>query len=130
MIKRPYGPASIPRKKIRLERRDQGWELDQGGRKRDLRRVSGSCGGCVGMNTRNCPALIRTFIKPDGHHAVDEFAGTSKPELEVAIHTWPDATLGEVFELVRQQSSLEVATPVSFALVYPGVPSPELARDP
>ena len=73
-------------------------------------------------------------------YSADEFADPGKePDNEFHIHTWADATLSEVAELLQQDeaaSSFISSTSgtsdarLSFAVVYPGEESHSLNRKP
>ena len=54
--------------------------------------------------SKTCPLLIRTFIKKGMHHRSEDFAvrGEEPVADEVAIHTWMNATLRELCELLKQ----------------------------
>ena len=51
-----------------------------------------------------CPLLLRVFPKLGGHHRLEEFVRVRTAELddEVQIYTWPDATLRELSDLVKE----------------------------
>jgi Sin3 associated polypeptide p18 (SAP18) len=51
-----------------------------------------------------CPLLLRVFPKLGGHHRLEEFVRVRSTELddEVQIYTWPDATLRELSDLVKE----------------------------
>ena len=53
-----------------------------------------------------CPLLLRVFPKLGGHHRLEEFVRVRTAELddEVQIYTWPDATLRELSDLVKEVS--------------------------
>ena len=56
------------------------------------------------------------------HHRLEEFARRGdEPREEVQIYTWPDATLRELCELVKEvnPAARRAQAKVSFALVYP-----------
>eukprot|EP00245_Coleochaete_scutata_P009818 TRINITY_DN3327_c0_g1_i1.p1 TRINITY_DN3327_c0_g1~~TRINITY_DN3327_c0_g1_i1.p1 ORF type:complete len:160 (-),score=20.20 TRINITY_DN3327_c0_g1_i1:36-470(-) len=71
---------------------------------------------------KTCPLLLRVFTRNGGHHTLDEFAQRGRePKDEVQIYTWPDATLREITELVKevQPSARRRDAHLSFAFVYP-----------
>ncbi|KAJ4460383.1 putative histone deacetylase complex subunit SAP18 [Paratrimastix pyriformis] len=71
---------------------------------------------------KTCPLLLRVFVREGGHFRVDDFQVRGKePQAEYEIHTWRDATLRELSELIRECSPAARARNVhlSFALVYP-----------
>ena len=50
-----------------------------------------------------CPLLLRVFTRRGGHHRLEEFARRGRePEDEVIMYTWPDATLRELSDLVKE----------------------------
>mmetsp|Transcript_883 Transcript_883/g.1377 ORF Transcript_883/g.1377 Transcript_883/m.1377 type:complete len:139 (+) Transcript_883:71-487(+) len=69
-----------------------------------------------------CPLLLRVFVKFGGHHRVEDYAIRGKePDGEMQIYTWPDATLRELTELIKQvnREARRPTARLSFALVYP-----------
>ncbi|GJZ13112.1 histone deacetylase complex subunit SAP18-like protein [Tanacetum coccineum] len=88
---------------------------------------------------QTCPLLIRVFTKVTGafngdlesgldlkqvggHHNQAEFAVRGKePKGEVQIHTWMDATLRELTDLVKEVApeARRRDASLSFAFVYP-----------
>lgn len=82
-----------------------------------------------------CPTLVPTFVQVGRNHTASAYAGGSTPaesaagSTELAIYTWPDATLFELADLVRDK--VEVARTkvmvdgqkqfpaLGFSLVYP-----------
>jgi Sin3 associated polypeptide p18 (SAP18) len=58
-----------------------------------------------------CPLLLRVFPKLGGHHRLEEFVRVRTAELddEVQIYTWPDATLRELSDLVKEVSRRQEA---------------------
>ena len=80
-----------------------------------LYEVQGLC--CM----QRCPLLLRMFAKTGGHNRVSEYRQNQFPDNELSIHTWMDADLRELADLVKQtQSSArgKDAT-MEFSLVYP-----------
>ena len=50
-----------------------------------------------------CPLLLRVFPRRGGHHRLEEFARRgAEPEGELTMYTWPDATLRELTDLVKE----------------------------
>ena len=50
-----------------------------------------------------CPLLLRVFPRRGGHHRLEEFARRGEePEGELTMYTWPDATLRELTDLVKE----------------------------
>eukprot|EP00898_Chlorokybus_atmophyticus_P001037 jgi/Chlat1/1934/Chrsp153S02242 len=71
---------------------------------------------------KTCPLLLRVFTKTGGHHTVEDFAVRGKePAQELQIYTWPDATLRELTDLVKEvePSARRRDARLSFAFVYP-----------
>jgi len=66
--------------------------------------------------------LLRTFIKTGEHHAASDFDKLdSMPSSEIALHTWLDAPLRELTELLKEHSEAarDHTARLSFAQVYP-----------
>ncbi|XP_050229605.1 histone deacetylase complex subunit SAP18-like [Mercurialis annua] len=71
---------------------------------------------------KTCPLLLRVFVKPGGHHKMEEFSVRGKePKEEVQIYTWRDATLRELTDLVKEvvPEARRRDARLSFAFVYP-----------
>lgn len=69
-----------------------------------------------------CPLLLRVFFKFGGHHRLEDFARRGhEPKDEVQIYTWPDASLKELSDLIKevQPSARRPGAKLSFAFVYP-----------
>ncbi|KAH3732498.1 histone deacetylase complex subunit SAP18 [Pelomyxa schiedti] len=72
---------------------------------------------------KTCPLLLRVFTRAGGHHPIEEYQVRGKEPLqdELQIHTWRDATLRELTELIKEVR--EVArrreAKIGFAFVYP-----------
>ena len=50
-----------------------------------------------------CPLLLRVFPRRGGHHRLEEFARRGdEPDGELTMYTWPDATLRELTDLVKE----------------------------
>jgi histone deacetylase complex subunit SAP18 len=66
--------------------------------------------------------LIRIFCKFGEHHREEEFSYTQQPvEDEVLVHTWRDATLAELTELLAQEHRevRQSETKCTFKVVFP-----------
>jgi histone deacetylase complex subunit SAP18 len=51
------------------------------------------------------PVFLRCFWKLQRHHHIAEYRNVSKdvfPSREVQVYTWPDATLREITELLKE----------------------------
>lgn len=71
---------------------------------------------------KTCPLLLRVFPKRGGHHKLDEFSKRgSEPEGELQVYTWPDATLRELTELIKEEvpAARNRQVRLSFSFVYP-----------
>jgi len=69
-----------------------------------------------------CPLLLRVFIKFGGHHVLRDFEPRGRePKNELQIHTWKDATLRELAELIKDvdRNARESNARLSFSFVYP-----------
>lgn len=69
-----------------------------------------------------CPMLLRIFCKFNEFHEDSDFSYEKQPmDDEVRVHTWRDATLGELTELLAQmhRQCRQAGTRVSFKVVYP-----------
>lgn len=76
-----------------------------------------------GLPVQRCPLLLRMFPKPGGHNHIQEYNNrkATMPSNELSIHTWMDADLRELADLVKQTQSVarhKDAT-MEFALVFP-----------
>jgi histone deacetylase complex subunit SAP18 len=69
-----------------------------------------------------CPLLLRIFPRKGSHYRLDAFERRDRlPEQEVQVHTWPDASLRELCDLL-QDVNPDAKKPnarISFSLVYP-----------
>lgn len=66
--------------------------------------------------------LIRVFPQYGGHHRLEVYARRGQePKDEVQIYTWPDATLRELTDLVKevQPAARRTTARLEFALIYP-----------
>lgn len=71
---------------------------------------------------KQCPMLIRIFCKFGEHHRDEDFSYTQQPvEDEVLVHTWRDATLAELTELLAQEHReiRQSGTKCTFKVVFP-----------
>merc|ERR1719334_922566 len=81
-----------------------------------------------------CPFLVRVFINDNQHLTAADFANPDDlPEGALHIHTWKNATLQEIVQLVSQVRH-ELRNPkynyrVSFAFVYPDSTGKNVVRD-
>lgn len=84
---------------------------------------------CIGtLNTpqqrrfvQRCPLLLRMFPRNGGHNRVTEYQRGGMPIGELCVHTWMDADLRELAELVKSQhqTARHTAAELEFALVFP-----------
>jgi histone deacetylase complex subunit SAP18 len=69
-----------------------------------------------------CPFLLRIFPRKRSHHRLEAFERSDRlPEQEVQVHTWQDASLRELCDLL-QDVNPDAKRPnarISFSLVYP-----------
>mmetsp|Transcript_6657 Transcript_6657/g.23478 ORF Transcript_6657/g.23478 Transcript_6657/m.23478 type:complete len:296 (-) Transcript_6657:181-1068(-) len=100
-----------------------------------MRSRPGDRGGFVGGNPRmrdeiiepvdrekTCPMLLRLFCKVGEHHRDDEFSYKQQPtDEEVRVHTWRDATMAELTELLAQvhREVRQSGTKCTFKVLYP-----------
>ena len=70
---------------------------------------------------QRCPLLLRMFPRNGGHNRIAEFQGRTSPPGELSVHTWMDADLRELAELVKQTNSTarHKDAEMEFALVFP-----------
>mmetsp|Transcript_6993 Transcript_6993/g.15063 ORF Transcript_6993/g.15063 Transcript_6993/m.15063 type:complete len:213 (-) Transcript_6993:169-807(-) len=73
--------------------------------------------------SKTCPFLLRVFHKIGGHHGLEAFAVRGKEPVddELQVYTWPDVTLRELADLVRDVAP-EARSPsakLNFRLIYP-----------
>ena len=71
---------------------------------------------------KSCPLLLRTFIKHGAHHKAEDYATRgSEPSTEIHLHTWMDATLRELSDMIKQSvpEARMRGSRISFAIVYP-----------
>merc|ERR1719297_271056 len=69
------------------------------------------------------PFLLRVFHKLGGHHSLEAFAVRGKEPVddELQVYTWPDVTLRELADLVKDVAP-EARSPTAklhFRLIYP-----------
>merc|ERR1712107_469161 len=73
--------------------------------------------------SRTCPFLLRIFYKVGAHHGLEAFAVRGKEPVddELQVYTWPDVTLRELVDLVKDVAP-EARTKdakLTFRLIYP-----------
>mmetsp|Transcript_73885 Transcript_73885/g.199145 ORF Transcript_73885/g.199145 Transcript_73885/m.199145 type:complete len:161 (+) Transcript_73885:120-602(+) len=73
--------------------------------------------------SQTCPFLLRVFHKIGNHHSLEAFAVRGKEPVddELQVYTWPDVTLRELADLVKDVAP-EARTPTArlhFRLIYP-----------
>lgn len=73
--------------------------------------------------SRTCPFLLRIFRKIGGHHGIQAFAerGKEPVECELQVYAWPDVTLRELADLIKDVAP-EARDPkvrLAFNLIYP-----------
>ena len=65
-----------------------------------------------------CPMLLRLFCKFNAHHEDAAFSYKDQPLAdEVRVHTWRDATFGELTELLAQVRSVHVHAQITVPAV-------------
>jgi Sin3 associated polypeptide p18 (SAP18) len=73
--------------------------------------------------TKTCPFLLQVFCKTNEHHSLESFSSTeSLPSSdEVQVYAWPDSTLREIADLVRDvvDEAKGKNSKQSLRLVYP-----------
>eukprot|EP01117_Protostelium_nocturnum_P008106 TRINITY_DN2888_c0_g1_i1.p1 TRINITY_DN2888_c0_g1~~TRINITY_DN2888_c0_g1_i1.p1 ORF type:complete len:157 (+),score=55.75 TRINITY_DN2888_c0_g1_i1:119-589(+) len=74
---------------------------------------------------KTCPLLMRVFWKFGDHQRLESFErkGKETSQDEFQIHTWKDATLRELTELVKEvnRGARTNSHKISFAWVYPDI---------
>ena len=73
--------------------------------------------------TKTCPFLLRIFVKSNGHHRIEDFSPRERVPAadEIQVHTWKDATLREITNLVKEvrpEARGRYAI-LKYSLVYP-----------
>lgn len=70
---------------------------------------------------QRCPLLLRMFPRNGGHNRVTEFHRNLTPAGELSVHTWMDADLKELADLVQQTqpTARHREAEMEFALVFP-----------
>lgn len=71
---------------------------------------------------QTCPLLLRFFPRLGGHHRLQDYQKRgNEPKSEFIAHTWMDATLREVSDLVKQvqPAARSKTARIEFALVFP-----------
>lgn len=69
-----------------------------------------------------CPLLLRIFPRKGSQHRLEVFSNRDRlPEQEIQVHTWQDASLREIADLI-QDVNPDAKKPnarISFSFVYP-----------
>merc|ERR1719401_3206506 len=89
----------------------------------------GGKGGAMGHSrprmdrSKTCPFLLRVFHKIGSHHGLEAFSVRGKEPVddELQVYTWPDVTLRELVDLVKDVAP-EARAPsakLTFRLIYP-----------
>ncbi|CAK9116299.1 unnamed protein product [Durusdinium trenchii] len=73
--------------------------------------------------SRTCPFLLRIFRKIGAHHGIEAFAerGKEPVDCELQVYAWPDVTLRELADLIKDVAP-EARDPkvrLAFNLIYP-----------
>jgi len=85
-------------------------------------RTPGARGHSGHPPSQRCPLLLRLFPQQGGHHKLGDYAAHGKlPQGEIQVHTWMDADLRELAELVKEMTPAARSrrARISFALVFP-----------
>jgi len=73
--------------------------------------------------TKSCPFLVQLFCRVGDHHQVESFASAETLPLadEVQVYAWPDSTLREIADVVREvvEDGKYKNAKQAFRLVYP-----------
>jgi len=73
--------------------------------------------------SRTCPFLLRVFHKVGSHHELEDFAqrGSEPVDDELQVYTWPDVTLRELADLVKDVApeARTLTARLNFRLIYP-----------
>merc|ERR1719491_503245 len=73
--------------------------------------------------SKTCPFLLRIFHKIGGHHGLEAFSvrGKEPVDSELQVYTWPDVTLRELVDLVKdvEPAARETNARLCFRLIYP-----------
>merc|ERR1712007_53211 len=73
--------------------------------------------------SRTCPFLLRVFHKIGSHHGLEAFAERGKEPIdnELQVYTWPDVTLRELVDLIKDVApeARSTTAKLSFRLIYP-----------
>eukprot|EP00967_Tisochrysis_lutea_P006251 scaffold7419_cov31-Tisochrysis_lutea.AAC.3 len=70
----------------------------------------------------SCPLLLRTFVRHGSHHSAADFVRGGAPlDDEILLHTWLDAPLREITELIKgaHPPARDRNVRLSFLQVYP-----------
>ncbi|CAE7921776.1 Bin1 [Symbiodinium sp. KB8] len=67
------------------------------------------------------PSLLPVFLKQGRLHSASAFEDSAKPPNGIQLYVWPDTTLREVLDLVKEASPDQRSPAAAFAmgLVYP-----------
>eukprot|EP00427_Karlodinium_veneficum_P041646 CAMPEP_0169264258 /NCGR_PEP_ID=MMETSP1016-20121227/44960_1 /TAXON_ID=342587 /ORGANISM="Karlodinium micrum, Strain CCMP2283" /LENGTH=137 /DNA_ID=CAMNT_0009347469 /DNA_START=53 /DNA_END=462 /DNA_ORIENTATION=+ len=72
---------------------------------------------------RTCCFLLRIFHKVGGHHHLSSFSERGKEPVddELQVYTWPDVTLKELADLVKDVApeARSITAKLHFNLIYP-----------
>merc|ERR1719356_46953 len=72
---------------------------------------------------KTCPFLLRVFFKMGGFHGIEAFQerGNEPVDSELQVYTWPDVTLRELVDLVKdvEPAARNRNATLSFRLIYP-----------
>eukprot|EP00002_Diphylleia_rotans_P009468 TRINITY_DN1971_c0_g2_i2.p1 TRINITY_DN1971_c0_g2~~TRINITY_DN1971_c0_g2_i2.p1 ORF type:complete len:133 (-),score=39.39 TRINITY_DN1971_c0_g2_i2:300-698(-) len=70
--------------------------------------------------TKTCPFLVRVFFQVGSNHSEDQYH-KELPTSEMQIHTWKDATLRELADLIKNvvPEARRYDAKLRFKLVYP-----------
>merc|ERR1719401_2062339 len=72
---------------------------------------------------KTCPFLLRVFHKIGGHHGLEAFSVRGKEPVddELQVYTWPDVTLRELADLVKDVApeARSQSARLNFRLIYP-----------
>ena len=73
--------------------------------------------------SKTCPFLLRVFRKISSHHGLEAFAvrGQEPVHDELQVYTWPDVTLRELADLVKDVApeTRSEGARLNFRLIYP-----------
>ena len=71
--------------------------------------------------TKTCPMLLRIFPRVNGHNIFAQYykSPTDLPPDEIQVHTWQDATLMELGELIMEVRPEARDAKLGFAVIWP-----------